>query len=387
MATVITKTVHTSGADYSSMGTWDSGATTVYGDDLVSNDVIWKGEFIGLGTYTAHATMGGATTDATRYKWLTVSSGNEWFTLTGSSRIGGMLTGYGRQMTSGSGNFAVTMSENYAVLENIVMQSNSVSAATAFFSISGTDCVVRNCYLRKNSTNSATTALVVMSGQRSIFINNFVELAGTSTGEEAIELSNGSSADDSNVPVIANNTFLVTSTDSGGSAASARGTAIYLGGLNTRYVRVVNNAFIGFASLFSGSATRIFATGSGNNMTTIAAGSTEYTDLFPGSGNIYGGDITGTWSNSNNVLVNTTYAAGDMRAYSTGVLANAGAAVTTPTHPIGAGGATQYAGLEDLDAYGNARNPTTPWIGAWEDAYSGGGGAGPSTHFMLRRKR
>src|SRR5690606_39158165 len=105
--------------------------------------------------------------------------------------------------------------------------------------------------------------------------------AGSATGDEMLDLGGGSSSNDSNVPVVANNTFFVTSTNSVGDAASVRGNAINLSGAGTRYILVVNNAFLGFSSLFTGASDRRFATGSGNNMTTLTVGSTDYVDRFP----------------------------------------------------------------------------------------------------------
>ena len=83
MATVVVKTIGNGTRDYTSIGAWEDACPS----NLVTSDQIWKGELYpeGSGTngqWDVTATpinVGGITSDADHYLWLTTASGQSWY--------------------------------------------------------------------------------------------------------------------------------------------------------------------------------------------------------------------------------------------------------------------------------------------------------------------
>lgn len=74
MPTTVTKTIGTSGRDYSTLQAWEDAAPA----NLVTSDQIWRGECYNDAAFTAGVVISGGTTDATRYKELTAAAGQSF---------------------------------------------------------------------------------------------------------------------------------------------------------------------------------------------------------------------------------------------------------------------------------------------------------------------
>lgn len=75
MATTVTRSIGTAGGrDYSTIQAWEDAAPA----NLVTADQIWRGECYNDSLFTGAVTIGGSTTDATRYKELTVAAGHSF---------------------------------------------------------------------------------------------------------------------------------------------------------------------------------------------------------------------------------------------------------------------------------------------------------------------
>lgn len=97
MPTIVTKTIGT-GGDYSTLQAWEDAAPA----NLVTADQVWKG-VINSATFnqtpSAQFTVSGSTTDATRYKWLTVAPGCSFVDNIGANPLR-LDTGYGATITA-----------------------------------------------------------------------------------------------------------------------------------------------------------------------------------------------------------------------------------------------------------------------------------------------
>lgn len=77
MPTTVVKTIGTSGRDYSTLQAWEDAAPA----NLVTADEVWQGQCYNdteFANPTTILTIGGSTTDATRYKELTVATGQSF---------------------------------------------------------------------------------------------------------------------------------------------------------------------------------------------------------------------------------------------------------------------------------------------------------------------
>lgn len=380
-----------SGETYTTQQGWEDASPA----DLTTADKIWQGKLKSQLSVTSALTIGGSTSDSTRYKHLTSNTAVSWQDVLSTSRLGGAISGAG-YTASNSATISLTVSENYAVVENIAAIGTGSSTLITVV-MSGTGSVLRWCYFRMRPNANSPLYLNVANSEGFIH-NNFFISEGSSSGTPTfMRLGNGATSS-GNATKVWNNTFANSSTDASGNSTAARGVAIdRTATAGTKYFDVRNNSFIGMATLFSGSSDCQFVAASGYNLTQLNAGATDYTDKFPtgAGGNLYGGDLSGTWTDSNNLVVNTTYANGDWRAFSGGELAGAGVRIgsgegynpkATASY-TGGTAPTRIEGVGDRDAYGNTKDPTNPWIGAWEDAYTASGGAAPLLFILSMKKK
>lgn len=362
-----------SGETYTTIQGWEDAAPA----DLTTADKIWQGRVKSQLSVTSAMTIAGSTSDSTRYKHLTAESAVGWRDLLGSSRLGGAISGAG-YTASNSATISLTQTENYSVVEKLAMIGTGSSTSITFV-MSGTGTVFRHNYARMR-INAVSPIFMNCANSQGFVHNNFFICEGTSSGTPTFLRTGNGATSSGNATKIWNNTFANSSTDASTNSVSARGVAIdRTATAGTKYFELIGNAFVGIGTLFSGSSDCQFVAASGYNLTQLTAGSTDYTDKFPtGTGrNYYSADISGTWTDSNVLVVNTTYANGDFRAASSGALAGAGIRINSDYNPAGTASYTggtapeRLLGTGDKDAYGNDRRTANPWIGAWEDDYSG----------------
>ena len=124
MVTVVTKTIGTGGGrDYSTLQSWEDAAPA----NLVTSDQVWRGECYNDAEFTAALTVSGSTVDATRYKELTVASGQAFADhankLTNALRYNASNGAALRSTTAWSS--ALTVSENYFRLSRLQIYQDS----------------------------------------------------------------------------------------------------------------------------------------------------------------------------------------------------------------------------------------------------------------------
>src|SRR4051812_35856779 len=71
MPTIVVKSIGTAGRNYSTVQAWDDACPV----SLVAVDQVWKGECYNDTRLDGAVTLQGATTDVTRYMWLTTGPG------------------------------------------------------------------------------------------------------------------------------------------------------------------------------------------------------------------------------------------------------------------------------------------------------------------------
>jgi|GEM_PF-2844971 len=74
MPTIVTSSIGTNSRDYSTIQAWEDACPS----NLVSEDKVWKGECYNDSEFTGGVQIGGQTTDATRYVWLTAADGESF---------------------------------------------------------------------------------------------------------------------------------------------------------------------------------------------------------------------------------------------------------------------------------------------------------------------
>ena len=114
MATTITKTIKSSGGDYTTVAAWEAAQQ----GDLVALDEIHVGEIYDVNT-TAALTIDGSTTDATRYMVLTVNSANR--------HAGKWDTAFQNFQVSSTG-AAIANSDDYTRISWVQVRNTSGSA-------------------------------------------------------------------------------------------------------------------------------------------------------------------------------------------------------------------------------------------------------------------
>ncbi len=153
MPTTVVKTIGTGGGfDYSSIQAWEDAAPA----NLVTADQIWRGE-IGQTSYNETLSSGvglniaGSTTDATRYKILTVAAGHSFADNIGSSplrlnaSLGATVTGEAAAYTT-----MLTVSENNVRIERLQFAHRGATG----LSINGSNFLLRGCIVEATTTST-----------------------------------------------------------------------------------------------------------------------------------------------------------------------------------------------------------------------------------------
>ena len=155
MPTTVTKSIGTSGRDYSTLQSWEDACPA----DLVSADQIWKGECYNDSEFTAGVTISGQTTDSTRYVWLTAAAGHS-FKDHANVRTNALAysTANGVGITaSGATDDIVSASSSYTLIERLqVKRTGTGGAYTANRCIAvdyfGNGSHIRDCIAQRSST-------------------------------------------------------------------------------------------------------------------------------------------------------------------------------------------------------------------------------------------
>lgn len=156
------------GRDYADINAWEAAAPV----SLVANDQVWKGvvyndsEMVVSG-FNAHANieLAGSTSDATRYKWLTVAAGHSVYDNTANLTRYDATKGAGLRGTGDYGPPLLNINEPYAVAERLQfrLETHPTTAgwtATCCVRIRTDGIVARNLLCEVTSTDTNTRAAV-----------------------------------------------------------------------------------------------------------------------------------------------------------------------------------------------------------------------------------
>jgi len=371
MGSVVTSSIGVLGApynrQYSDPSSWDVAVDAAYSNNLTTAlsgaGVIPKGEVYDDGgariQISTIQVIGGSTANANCFKWLAPASARGWHVNLGANRLAGVVPGSGLSQNS-NGTSSLWVTDAHSLIEGLVLDtisSGSYNTRTRL-DLLGANAVARNMIIEARTTNNATY-LVNMEGDNSALINSFVIYRGTGTVENAIRLSVGAGK----TAYILASTIVRSSDLSAGGAAFERVT----GQSGTAVVR--SCAIFGWNAIATGTGPTFDGTNSGYNATNLTSG-------LPGTtGNLHGGSLPSPWGTAGSIFENTTAANGDWRLAAGSPLAGVGARITAPQNPAGSDGSGNpvvRSGTGDLDGALRARSTSTPSIGAWEGASSGG---------------
>jgi len=317
MVTVVTKTIGTGGGrDYSTLQSWEDAAPA----NLVTSDQVWRGECYNDAEFTSALTVSGSTVDATRYKELTVASGQAFADhankLTNALRYNAS-NGAGLRSTTAWGT-ALTASESYFRISRLQVYQDSSNGPA--LQISGQGAVVdgvisesrggRALYLYSNGT-----------AKNSLFVSR------RASASEVADIWDGCS--------VANCTFAVPSDIAAATRVIRRS---YWSG-NT----FTNCGFFGGTDAVSSATGATFSNCYTNDSTSIPSGCTTVAyDTSTGSG-----------------FENTLDGTHDYRIKSTSALKDAGTSTGAPS----------------VDIVGTTRPQGGAYdVGAWEYASAGSNG-------------
>lgn len=317
MPTTITKSIGTTGRDYSTLQSWEDAAPA----NLVTSDQIWLGECYNDATFTAALTISGSTSDSTRYKKLTAAAGQS-FADTPSNALRYNASNGATLSFSGGYATALTVNEAHAKLSRMQVKTAGTNERT--LSLAQTGVVAEDCILAGNPGSSGFSGNVVQVNDSTTLRNCLVEKQNTNASGHGIYLSRAT---------VVNCTIVNIS-----GTAAAKGMLIVYSG-SSCVVR--NNAVFGFTT----AADSVGGTHQ-----------TNYCDVTsPGSG------WTGGIAFSTSTFANVTAGTWDLKLVPGSALLDVG--TTDATH-----------GTPDI--FGTARPSGSAYdVGAWE--YVGGGG-GPS---------
>jgi len=371
MGSVVTSSIGVLGApynrQYSDPSSWDVAVDTAYSNNLVTAlsgaGVIPKGEVHDDGgvriAINSIQVMGGSTASVDCFKWLAPASGRAWYSNLTGNPLSSLTPGAGFY-SNGNGNPSIYLSDNYSLIEGMVLTTlNSGSVINpSRLEVWGVGAVARNMIIEARTTANATY-MVNLDGNGSALLNSFLIYRGTGTVERAIRLTLASGE---TAYVLANTIVRASDLSAGGTVfekvSGQTGTAVVRG-----------NAIFGWNAMETGTGATFDATNSGYNATNLTSG-------LPGTtGNLHGGSLPSPWGTAGSIFENTTAANGDWRLASGSPLAGVGARITSPSNPAGSDGSGNpivRTGTGDLDGALRARSTSTPSIGAWEGASSGG---------------
>jgi len=155
---------------YTSLQAWEDAAPA----NLVTADQIWRGEAWNDGEFTGALTIGGSTSDATRYKELVTAAGQSF--ADNSSKLSNALrynqaNGVGLNVTAGYTD-AITITENYARVGKFQVTRNTGGGASRAIVISGsTDNLVEQCLLEATTPASVLLADTNSQISSSLFVS------------------------------------------------------------------------------------------------------------------------------------------------------------------------------------------------------------------------
>lgn len=313
MATVITKSIGTTGRDYSTLQAFFDAIPA----NLVTADEQWIGEVYndGLISTTGSQSLTGKTTDATRNVILRAAAGQSFNDhankRTNPLRVN-QSNGATITITSGSSVFVLTIAANYTVVEGLQFDGDSDERAA--INVTGTNCEIRDCICEGGSATSY--GVVVIDGASCNVVNCVaIQLRDFGVGF----VSGGNSAGFYNCTAF---------------RASAIGPT--RAGFRRNYDSPIAKNCASFN--FSDGWDSGWSSSSSNNATD---GSTA-----PGSGSLTGLTLSNQFES---VATDGTH---DLRVKAGAGLINAGTRDQTNTN--------------DLDITETARSTSTPTIGAWE---------------------
>jgi len=297
-----------SGKTYTTVALWEADGDI----NLVTEDKIWKGEVYGELVSSATTTLSGATTDSTRYKWLTAASGESF--ADNANKLTNALyynasNGAALRQTSLYTDH-LTISENYAVVSKLQIKNASTAGGYTVHA-NATNVTIRDCIIQSSGYSNT----IRVSTSTAQIINSLI-----------VSTNGGDGIRGYYAALEARNCTVIRI--SGGSP-----TGIAVSGSSSK---ALNCAIFNFSTIHSGT----FASGSGNNATNGASA--------PGSSNQTSLTFADQFESSTN----------DFRAKGTGSLPLNGVADSTYT--------------SDLDIVGQTRSTSTPTIGCWEYISSGG---------------
>lgn len=190
MPTVVTSTISLSGTpDYSTLASWENASPA----DLVAADQVWRGEiqqpndvFTSTGTVV---TIGGSTTDATRYKELTTATGASFrdHADAATNPLKYDNTKGASIESTGSATFTVAITESHSRISNLQL-IHDVAGTSGPLGISGTSNVVENCIIQLGSANGEK--IQIGSGARLI---NCLVIGGVDTHAKLVRAVTGES--------------------------------------------------------------------------------------------------------------------------------------------------------------------------------------------------
>ena len=332
MPTTITKSIGTSSRDYSTIQAWEDAAPA----SIVASDEIWRGEmyndseFGGAVASTYLVTFGGVTVDATRYRILTVATGQS-FQDHASVRSNGLRynqsNGVGIKQTGNYG-LGLSCNERYVRLSRFQISMTHSNAEQAV--VGGQDCIVSDLIVEHSGNNGGANSYLVTVGQTGYAIN----VAGFAKGAACKGFR-----DQYDGHWI--NCTLVKSTD-----VSDTNTVTAFKSTYNTHITITNCAVFGYTNGNFTSATT--STSGGNNATDLSSGA-------PGSSNQH--SVT---FNATTPFTQASSTSTDLRAIAATSLAANGSKDATNAP-------------NDISATVRASACT---IGAWELTGGGGGGGG-----------
>jgi len=185
MATVVTKSIGTTGRDYSTLQAWEDAIPT----NLVTADEAWVGECYNDSEFTAGVVISGHTVNSTHTIKLTVADGHSFMdhaTVRDNPLIYDQSKGAGVS-ASPFNQAVIAFNQNYVTVERLQIKrpSNSYGASVVGTNDFWPQSMVRDCIIQKAHSGNASIATI----RKSSIINCLVlDTGGNGNG---IALSNG----------------------------------------------------------------------------------------------------------------------------------------------------------------------------------------------------
>lgn len=333
MPTIVTKTVGTTGRDYSTL----TAALAALPSNLVTADQAWVFELYNDSEFTENINLTGVTTDATRNITIRAASGqgfrNHANKLTNALRYNQSF-GVGFSVPGAFTDSAIKIGVNNVIVDGIQFHHTANGSATQdIVRITANNVVVKNCLMQNSGALAVSNCLGrVVSGTTGSGFINCIGIERSSAEPDRIG-------------------FGLESTDcfaiNCGALRSVAGTNNRPAFSRDYGTPLIRNCWSLGYPRFGRDTTG--AAGSGYNATDNASGTT------PGTNNIY--NLTAA-----NQVQSLTQNSEDARVKSGSAFINAGTRDQT------------YTG--DLDIVNTARSTTTPTIGPWE--FSAGDSTAPT---------